>query len=126
MRVIELLENKDFSDIDKLADTAGTDQDDGLDFDLVEDLVYFMNNDDDAYRRHVYPHIVKCVSHIKRKVPTKSSIFRLAALECYKDYSKKFPIRGLPESLEEKQIKQVCDKMHEEVCKHASEGKYKD
>ena len=125
MRIQELLENQKFSDLDKLVDKTD-DQHDGLDFDLIEDLVFFMNNDDDAYRRHVYPSIVKCVNSIKQKSPTKPSMFKLAALECYKSYSKKFPVRGLPTSLEEKQVQEICEKFHEEVCKHASEGKYKD
>ena len=46
--------------------------------------------------------------------------------ESYKSYVKKFPIRHLPNSLEEKQLEEVCKKMCEEFRTHHNDGKYED
>lgn len=119
MRIIELLESKQ-DELDPEKNKYG------LDFDLSEDVVYFMNNDDDTYRRHVYPTIVKCMKQMKDMSQLKPSIFKTATLESYKNYIKKFPqIRELPDSLDEELTNEICDKLHEEFCKYADEGKYK-
>lgn len=126
MRIRELLENKNWDEADKVVDNTESNQDDGLEFDLVEDLVFYMNNDDDAYRRHMYPSILKCIHNIENKIPTKPSMFKVAVSECFKSYSKQFPVRGIPDELDEEQLSEICEKLHDDVCKHASEGKYKD
>jgi len=46
--------------------------------------------------------------------------------ECYKLYKKKFPIRELPDMLEEKVCKDACEKLHDETREHIQSGKYKD
>jgi hypothetical protein len=123
MRIQELLEGKFFNDLDFVKHTEGGRE---IDFDLHEDLVYFMNNDDQAYRRHVHPAVVRCLEAIKNKKNFKANIFAPAVNECYKMYVHKFPIRELPDELSEEMCEQICDKIYEEVCQHAEEGKYKD
>jgi hypothetical protein len=123
MRIQELLENAAFKE-DNFIKKSGEKEE--IDYDLADDLVHFMHNDDHAYRRHVYPVIVKCIGLLKHKKPTQSKMFAEAIKECYKAYSKKFPIRVLPESLEEDQLKEACEKIHSELLKHVKDGKYKD
>lgn len=125
MRIRELLENRDFKDLDNMFKPEG-DEDDGIGYDLLEDLAFFMNNDDDAYRRHFYPSIVKCIHLVKNKQKTTPSLFHEAVKESYKEYLKKFPKRELPDELDEKMFKEACEKIHEEVRNHISDGKYKD
>jgi hypothetical protein len=91
-----------------------------LNFDLAEDLVFFMNNDDDTYRRHVYPSIVRCI-----KGNASPSVFSDAVKESYKNYVRQYPIRELPDEIEDNICKETCEKMHEEVSKHITDGKYK-
>ena len=123
MRITELLEGKDIKDLQWVKHDGDKTV---PDFDIADDLVFFMNNDDDTYRRHVYPKIHNCIESIKAKRKTNSSMFADAVKEGYKNYIKKFPIRELPVELDDKLIKETCDKMHEEVCQHISDGKYKD
>jgi hypothetical protein len=123
MRIQELLENAAFKE-DNFIKKSGEKEE--IDYDLADDLVHFMHNDDHVYRRHVYPVIVKCIGLLKHKKPTQSKMFAEAIKECYKAYSKKFPIRVLPESLEEDQLKEACEKIHSELLKHVKDGKYKD
>ena len=121
MRITELLEGKN---IDDFSEFVEQDKDKGgINYDLAEDLVHFMNEDDDVYRRHVYPIIAKC---LKTKASVDPSVFAPAVKESYKAYIQKFPIRELPDELDAKGIKETCNKMHEEFAKHVSDGKYKD
>jgi hypothetical protein len=123
MRIRELLENTNFKETDFIKKTGDKHE---LDFDLVDDLLHFMHNDDHAYRRHVYPAVIKCIDVIKTKQPTHSKMFAEAIRECYKQYKKKFPIRILPDELEEETLKKACSKFHDDLKEHVKAGKYKD
>lgn len=123
MRINELVESKKFKDEDFIKHGEGGRE---LDYDLTEDLVFFMNNDDDVYRRYVYPSVHKCIERINNSKNTAPSIFQDAVKECYKNYIERFPIRELPDTISDKQLLEVCEKMLEEVSKHHKDGKYKD
>lgn len=123
MRIRELLESFNFKEEDFVKNSEDKKE---LDYDLAEDLVHFMNNDDDAYRMHVYPVVAKCIDMIGSKKPTHSKFFAETVKECYKSYVKKFPIRVLPEEIDEKTLKETCKKMYEAVCNDIKEGKYKE
>jgi oligoendopeptidase F len=123
MRIRELLEGKHFNDLDFVSN-----DDDGrkINFDLHDDLIYFMNHDDNAYRRHLYPALNKCIESHKKGTNFKASLFEPAVHECYNLYVKKYPIRELPTHLDEEICQQICDKIKDEVQQHIEEGKYKD
>jgi len=123
MRIRELLENKFFKDLDFVKSTEKGRE---LDFDLVEDLTHFMNYDDDVYRRHVYPSIANCLDRSNSKRSINPDIFKPAVESSYNAYVKKFPIRELPKSLDEKTINSICKKMQEDFKQHLADGKYKD
>ena len=123
MRITELLEGTNFNDI-KFVKANGNKRE--IDFDLAEDLIHFMNNDDDVYRRQTHPAIMRCVDRISLKQPTSHNIFKPAIENSYKLYIKKYPIRELPDTMEEEQCVEACKKMHEAVCGHIKDGKYKD
>lgn len=123
MRIRELLEGKKFNDLDFITqDEDGT----KLNFDLAEDLSFFMHNDDDTYRRHVFPSIMKCIDNKKSKKDIEPSFFEGAVEKSYHDYLRKYPIRQLPNTLEEELFKEVCKKLHDDFCKDYDDGKYKD
>jgi len=123
MRINELLENKHFKEDDFVQKNG---QGREINFDLAEDLIHFMNQDDDVYRRHTYPAIANCMDKIESKRDPSIGIFKPAVENSYKIYVKKFPIRELPDSLDEEMCKQICEKMHEEVIQHINDGKYKE
>jgi hypothetical protein len=123
MRLRELLEGTYFDEKHFVKQSENGRE---LDFDLNDDLIHFMHNDDHAYRRFVYPVIAKCVDSIDNKKKISSDLFEPAIKECYKLYVKKFPIRELPDSLDEETLHQVCDQLKEEFIEHHSDGKYKD
>ena len=123
MRIRELLENKLFKDADYVKHTGEKRE---IDFDLCEDLTYFMNHDDDVYRRHLFPAVARLIDAHKAKKELSPSIFKPAVQKSYKIYISKFPIRELPDEIEDAVCEEVCSKMHEDISQHISDGKYKD
>lgn len=122
MRIDELLESVE-NNLDQGQQNA---KDKEVDFDLVEDLVFFLNNDDDTYRRNTHVAIEKCLGKIKANERTHPSIFKIAVLKGYKNYLDKYDVPQLPDSLDEQVCEEVCKAMHDRTCKNAEEGKYKD
>ena len=123
MRIKELLENKEFNDLDFVKNDGKSEE---LDYDLVEDLIHYMNEDDDIYRRHLYPVVSDCIQKMDSNRKTNASIFKNAVSECYKSYVTKFPIRQLKDDIEDDILREACKRIYEETCKHYEEGKYKD
>lgn len=123
MRIRELLENTEFNDLEFVKKNGHSNE---LDYDLVDDLIHYMNEDDEIYRRHLYPVISDCVRKMDANRKIDSSIFKNTVAECYKSYVKKFPIRQLTDEIEDETLEETCKRMYEEMCKHYEEGKYKD
>ncbi len=123
MRIRELLEGKKFNDLDFVKqDEEGTD----INYDLIEDLAFYMHNDDDVYRKLTFPSVSRCIESVKNKKELNPNIFKSAVEESYKNYVKKFPIRQLPTSLDEELCNEVCKKLHDDFRKDYEDGKYKD
>ncbi len=101
MRIRELVEN---IDIDLHFNNK---KDEDLGFDISDDLLFYMKNNDDVYRRHVYPQLVKH-KHSLQHGKADRMLFGSAVHEAYKSYTKEFPIRKLPETLP--------NDVHEKVC----------
>jgi hypothetical protein len=123
MRIKELLEGKYFDDM-KFVKQEGDKRD--IDFDLPDDLIHFMHNDDDVYRRHLFPKIAHCIDQVKVKKPTDLEIFKPAVQHSYKLYIKKFPIRELPTELGDKMMERICGKLHDDTLQDIKDGVYKD
>jgi hypothetical protein len=123
MRIRELLEGRDFDDTPFVKHTADKRE---IDYDLTDDLIHFMHNDDHVYRRHLYPTILDCVDQLKVEKPVKSKLFKSAVEESYKTYVNKYPIKELPQQLDEKTCDDICKKLKEDILKHIEDGVYKD
>ena len=81
MRIQELLEGKKFDDLDFVTKENGKRS---INFDLAEDLIHFMNQDDDVYRRHTYPAIANCLDKMSKKSKPNTKMFEPAVKESYK------------------------------------------
>lgn len=101
MRINELVENID------LDLHYNNKKDEDLGFDIADDLLFYMQNNDDVYRRHLYPQMLKH-QHALKKGKADNMLFGSAVHEAYKAYTKEFPIRKLPETLP--------SDIHEKVC----------
>jgi hypothetical protein len=99
----------------------------GLGFDLVDDLLFFMHHDDDAYRRHTYPAIIKARDHLVAKKPTDMALFGSAVQEAYEKYRSKFhDIRELPETLDTETLDKICEHLHTQETIKIKDKHYED
>jgi hypothetical protein len=95
-----------------------------LPYDLADDLIFYMRNDNDFYRRHYYPHIVKIHGHVKSGKDLSSKVFMPMVQHAFECYMKKFPIRQLPESLEDDVCEDICNKLRTEEVQHIKNNIY--
>jgi len=123
MRITELCEN-----INRELDKPARDPNDpyGLGFDIKEDLMFFMNHDDHAYRRHVFPTILKVKDMTEAGKQTDYKLFDKAVKECYNIYQDKFQGHKLPNNLDQEILDEVCQQIHENELEKIKNGEYKD
>ena len=123
MLIRELFENTKFDELNYVKYT-----DDGreIDFDIIDDLIFFMNNDDDVYRKYTIPLIATCKTLLSNKKKITARVFKPAVITCYKLYAKQFPIRELPDELEKDTLMQLCKKLYMDLKDEIQSGKYKD
>ena len=93
------------------------------DFDLHDDLIFFMRNDPAFYRKDYHPFLQKFNRHCDagRSVSAKAFIPIVKhAFECYKN---SFPVQGLEESLQDIDLKEICEKLSGEERQFYQEEK---
>jgi hypothetical protein len=123
MRIIELLETINFKD-DEFVKPVGDEGKREIAFDVPEDIIFYMRNDDNAFRNHLYPVIAKCLDLISSNKKTHPSLFADAVKECYNSYISEYPIRELGKSIDKQHHKDTCIKLHDEVIDEINNGKY--
>lgn len=96
-----------------------------LGFDLAEDLVFFMNNNDDFYRRHYFPIIKTCKAQFESGDKFSHRVFKPIINKAYEAYKEEFPVRELEESLEEDFKEQVAKIIYDTEIKNLEDGLYK-
>lgn len=91
---------------------------DKLEFDLADDLFFFINNDDNTYRRDVYPSIMKFKQN---KGNADKTLFGDTVTKAYETYCKKYPIKELPRELPAEIHEQVCSMLMNDLQNEQSE-----
>jgi len=124
MRIRELFENQGFKEEDYVEGEGSGKH--SINYDLAEDLAFYMHNNDDCYRKHVYPVIAHCLHQVKNKKSTSPEAFAKAVDECYENYIKEYPIRQLPDKIDKKLKEEICTRLHDELRGHIEHGHYKD
>jgi hypothetical protein len=116
MRINELVEN---IDVDLHFNNK---KQEGTGFDIADDLLFYMQNNDNVYRRHVYPQIIKHKAAMKGG-KANHKLFGSAALEAYKAYTEEFPIRKLPADLPKDVQEKVCMELYKKCTEEFSTDK---
>lgn len=83
-----------------------------LDFDLADDLIFFMQNDHEFYRTEVFPVLSKLQKYYKLGKDTSPIMFKNLVLRAYNTYKAKFPIDELEDTLTMEQVKEICNKLY--------------
>lgn len=130
MKIQEMFNNakleKDFG-LDHIGFNKSPDEksDDEFTFDLNEDLMYFMHNNDDFYRKHFYPVLNVCKKQFDRGQNFTHRIFKPTVLKAYSMYKHEFPVRELRDELDHERVEEICKSIYETELKNMREGLYK-
>lgn len=118
MRINELCESVEI-DLEKTPEDKN-----GLGFDLKDDLIFFMQNDDDVYRRHMFPTILKLQDKLTAGSKPSKSLFANAVHECYQTYQEKFNSHKLPFELEPEMLEEICQQIYDDEEQKIKDGQY--
>ena len=94
-------------------------------FDLAEDLVYFMHNNDDFYRSHFFPVLKTCKAQFENGGNFSHRVFKKVIEKAYDHYKKEFPVKELDDNLEEDFKEQVAHHIYETELQNLKDGLYK-
>lgn len=89
-----------------------------LDFDLHDDLVFFMNNDPEFYRQEYYPFLNKFKHHCHAGRTVTPKAFVNVVKKAYESYRNKFPLPSLGEKLEDQELEEICEKLQTQENKN--------
>ena len=81
------------------------------DFDLIDDLIYFINNDPEFYRTRFYPIVTKFENKIKNDKSLDHTYFSNIVKQAYSWYIDKFKLVDLPEELDPDTLDDICKKI---------------
>jgi hypothetical protein len=85
-----------------------------LDYDLADDLSFFMRNDPEFYRKKYFPLVSKFKGKCKCNDTPKPVFFKRIVLDAYKVYKDKFQVESLTDELSIDHLKEICTKLHKE------------
>lgn len=109
--------------IDELLDNKKEGRKD-IGYDLMDDLVFFMHNDPEFYRKHYYPTMLKFDHFCKEGKKVSPRGFEKLVKEAYEIYRNKFPVEGLEHTLESEICEKICSYLHELETRNCDEGMY--
>lgn len=95
-----------------------------LGFDLMDDLVFFMNNDPEFYRKRYYPTMLKFNKYCQEGKKINPRAFENLVKEAYGIYKTKFPVEGLEKDLSEEMCENICKSIHEQECNNVENKFY--
>lgn len=81
------------------------------DFDLVDDLIHYINNDPEFYRTRFYPVVHKFEKKIKNGEEMAHTYFSNIVKQAYSRYIDKFELIDFPEDIDADTLDDVCKKI---------------
>ena len=128
MKLFEMFGNKELpvEDMLKIGPKKTVKDEQGkYEFDLAEDLVFFMHHNDDFYRRHFFPILKTCKAQFESGGDFSHRVFKKVIEKAYDVYRKEFPIRELDDNLEEEFKEEVARHIHQTELQHMKDDLYK-
>lgn len=96
----------------KVFEIFGQEENKKLDFDLHDDLMFFMDNDPQFYRTKYFPFLSKFKEYTKSGKTVTPKAFRKIVIRAYEDYQKKFNVKELNSTLSEDEVDAIAEKLH--------------
>ena len=95
-----------------------------LGYDLKDDLMFFMNNDPDFYRKKYFPAMLKFDRYCKEGKEVGPRGFEPLVRHAYECYQNKFPVEGLEKDLAAEMCESICKSIHEQELKNVKNKFY--
>jgi hypothetical protein len=108
----------------KILEVINLDSFNADEYDLGEDLIFFMNNDPAFYRHQYYPSVLKLRDCNKSGIKFESDQFKPMVEKAYKEYYQKFPVKNLKQEITNEIIDEVCTKVYESELDNIKQGHY--
>jgi len=94
------------------------------DYDLKDDLIFFMNNEPEFYRKTYYPTMCTFKEHYSKGRKVNPLAFKGLVEKAYAEYSKEFPIEGLEKNISKEMCEEVCTEIHKIELENIQNGYY--
>lgn len=88
--------------------------DDTNDFDVVEDLIFFINNDPQFYKNRYYPELQEFQRMVKKGMPIGVQFFAELVNDAYRKYTKMYDLHDLPEKLSKQDLHDICGALYDQ------------
>jgi hypothetical protein len=92
-------------------------------FDLHDDLIFFMRNDPQFYRKELLPFQQKFTRHCDSGRSVSSKAFEPIVKRAFDRYKDMFPVEGMEDTLTKRDIQEICEKLQGEEINHYHEEK---
>ena len=96
-----------------------------LGYDLMDDLMFFMNNDPQFYRKKYFPTMLKFDKYCDQGKHVGPRGFEPLVKFAYECYQNKFPVEGLEPELDKDLCEKICNELHKRETKNCEDGVYK-
>jgi hypothetical protein len=95
-----------------------------LGYDLKDDLVCFMQNDPQFYRKEYFPVMHKFKEYVESGKSVHPRAFEGLVKKAYESYQSTFKVEGLESTLEKDMCEGICNTLHEQETKNVEDGRY--
>lgn len=95
-----------------------------LGFDLKDDLMCYMRNDPEFYRKEYYPVIRKFAKYSKSGKTVAPRAFKSLVDNAYEGYQNKFPVEGMAPELSNEMCEDICNEIHRSELEYIKNGHY--
>jgi hypothetical protein len=95
-----------------------------LGYDLKDDLVCFMQNDPQFYRKEYFPIMHKFKEYVESGRSVHPRAFEGLVKKAYESYQNTFKVEGLEQDLEKEMCEAICEALHEQETKSIEDGHY--
>jgi len=87
-------------------------------FDLKDDLMYFMNNDPDFYRQEMHPFVHKFKKHSLAGRHVLPKAFAPLVKRGFDHYKNTFQVHGIEDQLDDNDLEEICEQLHGQEMKN--------
>jgi hypothetical protein len=95
-----------------------------LGYDLKEDLICFMRNDPDFYRKEYFPVMHKFKNYVQAGKRINPMAFEGLVNKAYECYQNMFPVEGLESKLSNEMCEDLCKELHKSETDYVNAGHY--